>query len=51
MEPQHGAEPGKHVSDEAFALLHPNVLSLLGELLPPPAERNEVSASADRRSG
>lgn len=32
LEAQHGTEPGKHVSGQAYALLHPNVIFLLGRL-------------------
>jgi len=32
LDAQHGAQAGKHVSDEAYALLHPNVLFVLGRL-------------------
>lgn len=32
LDAQHGGQPGKHVSDEAYALLRPNATYLLGRL-------------------
>jgi hypothetical protein len=32
LDAQHGSQPGKHVSHDAYALLRPNAVYLLGRL-------------------